>query len=169
MKYKTEKAIKEAIGLKENQTWRNLSKKHVLKFAALMPEMDKDVMLKIINTSPEFMKFGNELLTGLRKTVETTADKNSKDYTTALNIIKETQQIYKEQLNKEETSDEIKKVILNNLLEVTKMIPKMDENNKNFYEIITGTALAATGLVVGVTFAILGGKFGFEKFNPKDK
>lgn len=94
MKYKNEMQIKKTMGI---ESWRNLSRDKVIRFAAMMPDMDKEVMLEIIPTFPEFTKYGNELLESLRETILKTIDKNSEDYRMSLEIIKETQSICKEQ------------------------------------------------------------------------
>lgn len=104
MKYKNEMQIKKAMGI---ENWRNLSRDKVIRFAAMMPDMDKEVMLEIIRTFPEFTKYGNELLESLRETILKTIDKNSEDYRMSLEIIKETQSICKEQLFGWKIIDEI--------------------------------------------------------------
>lgn len=40
MKYDSEEAVKKALGI---ETWRNLSKDKIVRFAAMMPDMDTEV------------------------------------------------------------------------------------------------------------------------------
>lgn len=54
MKYENEAEVKKALGI---ESFRNLSKGNVMRFAAMMPDMDKDVALRIIETFPEFKDF----------------------------------------------------------------------------------------------------------------
>ena len=101
-------------------------------------------MLEIIRTFPEFTKYGNELLESLRETILKTIDKNSEDYRISLEIIKETQSICKEQLNREDITPEERVLIWQNLMEVTKMVPIMDKENKKFYENLNSKYVKAT-------------------------
>jgi hypothetical protein len=155
MQYKNEKQVKKALGI---QSWKNLSKDKVIKFAAMMPDMKKEVMLEIIKSYPEFIKYGNNLLTELHDTIEKSIDKNSSDYQASIEVIKETQLILKEQLNRTDISSEERVVLINNLMEVTRMIPSMDKQNKKFLAILNNNALKATAAALGVAIFYVGGK-----------
>lgn len=54
MTFESEDAVKKALGI---ETWRNLSKANVMRFAALMPDMDREVMLAIVAQFPVFTQF----------------------------------------------------------------------------------------------------------------
>lgn len=57
----------EIMKMLEIDTWRNLSKDKVLQFAALMPEMDRDVAMRVIAQFPEFRMFAIEALNVIEK------------------------------------------------------------------------------------------------------
>lgn len=162
MKYKNELQIKKALGI---ESWRNLSRDKVIRFAAMMPDMDKEVMLGIIQQFPEFTKYGNDLLESLRETVQATIDKNSEDYRMSLAIISETQAICKEQLRRTDISSEERVLIWNNLLEVTKMVPEMDRDNKKFYEYINNKYVKATAAALLSALVFIGGKIALDQFS----
>lgn len=165
MKYKNEKQIKKALGI---ESWRNLSKDKVVQFASMMPEMNKEVMLEIIKSLPEFTKYGNELLEALHDTIQKSIDRNSSDYQAGLEIIKETQSILKEQLNRENITDEERILIINNLMELARMIPSMDKQNKKLIEILNNNALKATGVALLAVIVFVGGKVFLDKFSGED-
>lgn len=165
MKYKNELQIKKALGV---ENWRNLSKDKVIRFAALMPDMDKEVMLEIIKSFPEFTKYGNDLMESLKETILKSMDKNSEDYQMSLAIIKETQSICKEQLNRTDLSDEERILIWNNLMEVTKMIPAMDKDNKKFYEFLNNKYFKATAAALGTALVFIGGKVIMDQISEQD-
>jgi hypothetical protein len=54
MKYTDEESVKEALGITSR---RNLSRQNVVKFAAMMPDMDKELAVKIVEQFPAFTKF----------------------------------------------------------------------------------------------------------------
>lgn len=162
MKYQNEVQIKKALGI---ETWRNLSRDKVIRFAAMMPDMDKEVMLEIIKTFPEFTKYGNDLLESLRETIQTTIDKNSEDYRTALAVIQKTQDICSEQLNRTDISSEERVLIWNNLMEVTRMIPIMDKENKKHYEFLSNKYFKATTAALIAAVVFIGGKVAIDQFS----
>lgn len=165
MKYKNEMQIKKALGI---ETWRNLSRDKVIRFAAMMPDMDKEVMLEIIKTFPEFAKYGNDLLESLRETIQTTVDKNSEDYRMGLAIIQRTQDICSEQLNRTDISAEERVLIWNNLMEVTRMIPTMDKGNKKFYEFLNNKYFTTTAAALAAAVVFIGGKVVLDQFSGQE-
>lgn len=164
MKYKNEMQIKKAMGI---DSWRNLSRDKVIRFAAMMPDMDKEVMLEIIRTFPEFTKYGNDLLDSLRDTIQKTIDKNSEDYRMSLEIIKETQSICKSQLNREDITAEERILIWKNLMEVTKMVPMLEKENKKFYENLNNKYVKATVAALLSALVFIGGKVALDQFSEQ--
>ena len=164
MKYKNELQIKKAMGI---ESWRNLSKDKVIRFAALMPDMDKEVMMEIIKAFPEFTKYGNDLLESLKETIQRSMDKNSEDYRMGLAIIQETQAICKEQLNRTDLSNEERMLIWKNLMEVTKMVPVMDKENKKFYEFLNNKYFKATAAALCAALVFIGGKVVLDQFTEQ--
>ena len=74
MGYKSEAEVERVLGI---DSWRNLSKDKVFQFAAMMPEMDTDVALKIIEQLPEYRKLLTDGLQLLKEEHETTLKYNS--------------------------------------------------------------------------------------------
>ncbi len=165
MKYKNELQIKKALGI---ENWRNLSKDKVIRFAALMPDMDKEVMLEIIKSFPEFTKYGNDLMEALKETIQKSIDKNSEDYQMGLAIIQETQAICKEQLNRTDLSDNERVLIWNNLMEVTKIIPVMTKENTKFYEFLNNKYFKATTAALGIALVFIGGKVIMDQISEQN-
>jgi hypothetical protein len=155
VQYKNEKQVKKALGI---ESLKNLSKDKVIEFAAMMPDMKKEVMLEIIKSYPEFIKYGNDLLNELHDTIVKTIEKNSSDYQASLGIIKETQLILKEQLNRTDISSEERIVLINNLMEIARMMPSMDKQNKKFLALLNNNALKATAAALGLGIFFVGGK-----------
>lgn len=60
----TERQLKEALGL---ETWRNLSKDKLLNFISLLPNVDNELAIKVIEQLPEFTKMATEMVTFLKK------------------------------------------------------------------------------------------------------
>ena len=73
MTFDSEDAVKQALGI---ETWRNLSKANVMRFAALMPDMDREVMLGIVAQFPAFTRFATKTLAGLGDAAQSTRESN---------------------------------------------------------------------------------------------
>lgn len=73
MKFENEGEILKELGM---ESWRNLSKEKMIRFAAMMPDMDKEVALKIIQQLPEFTKFALEALNVMEKEHANTLSSN---------------------------------------------------------------------------------------------
>lgn len=73
MKFENEGEILKELGM---ESWRNLSKEKMIRFAAMMPDMDKEVALKIIQQLPEFTKFALEALNAMEKEHANTLSSN---------------------------------------------------------------------------------------------
>jgi len=155
MKYKSEQQIMKQLGIK---SWRYLSRDKVVKFAAMMPDLDKDVMLKVIDQFPEFTKYANDLMDSLHETVQKGMETNSKDYSAALDVITETQSIYKGLLEKENIPSEERILIIHKLSELTELVGNMDKENKKFLKYLNSEVVKATAVSIGTAVVILGGK-----------
>lgn len=79
------------------ESWRNLSKDKIVQFAAMMPNMDKEVIFKVIEQVLEFTKFGRIVIESLEESIKQITESNSKDYSESLKIISDTQSIISNQ------------------------------------------------------------------------
>lgn len=154
-KYKTVSQVQKALDIKD---WRNLSKDKVVKFAAMMPDIDNEVRIKIIEKFPDFSKLVVQVLGDMKETMSETMDHNSNDYHMALNIISDSQKIISNQLDRDDISEELRIKLLDYLMELTKLIPAMDKENKKFFDNINKDTLKGVGLGLLAGFLAIGGK-----------
>lgn len=54
-RYVSEEAVKHALKI---DSFRNLSKDKIMQFASMIPYIDKEVAIAIINQFPEYVSFG---------------------------------------------------------------------------------------------------------------
>lgn len=64
MLYKTDNQIKMILGI---NAWRNLLNDKIIRFAAMMPEMNLDLMMEIIGQLPQFWLFAKSSLKKIEK------------------------------------------------------------------------------------------------------
>lgn len=74
MKKLSEDQVKEILNI---NNFRELSKDKIIKFAAMMPEMDKEVAMKMIDKFPEFKQFANEIMNTLEKEFKNSVESNN--------------------------------------------------------------------------------------------
>lgn len=74
VQYQSEIDVKKALGI---DSFRNLSRENVMRFAALMPDMDKEIALKIVEQFPEFKAFALDAVHVMQKTRAATLAENA--------------------------------------------------------------------------------------------
>ena len=131
MKYSDEEKIKKKLDI---QDWRNLSKDKVIEFVSMMPDMDKEVMFEVIKKFPEFTKFGKNILDSLNESAKQLSESNSKDLKEYMKFINETQLILRQELNKENITNNEKVYIINQIMKLAEMVKDMDKDNKNLFK-----------------------------------
>lgn len=162
MKYNSEKQLKDALGI---DSWRNLSKDKMIKFAAMMPDMDKEVMMKIIDQFPEFRLFANDVLKNIETTYTATMDANNENQKAIHSTFVDLRRILEGQLEKDEISFEEKKYFIDKLLECIDKELQKDNENKKFLADMANKGLTAAALVLVAAVVFVGGKVLLEKDN----
>jgi len=155
MKYNNELEIKEALGITD---WRNLSKANVTKFAAMMPDMDKEVALKIVEQFPEFKKFALQATDVIERQYGAALAENSKSQAHVHSAMSEIRLILKEQLSDDDISWEERKYILDMIMETAKLEDAKDTENKNFLKDIFQKGAIAVGGLVALGVVFVGGR-----------
>lgn len=105
----TEDEIKKAL---EIDSWRNLSKDKVLRFAAMMPDMDQKVALEIIRQLPVFTRFAIETLKVLERAQEATLSHNKQSQDNVHRAYEEVREVLKGQLEQDDLSPEDRRRVI---------------------------------------------------------
>ena len=155
LKYKTEIELMQALGI---ESWRNLSKDKMCRFAAMMPDTDKEVALKIVEQFPEFKSFALEALDVVEKRHESTLVHNKQSQESVHRTCQEIRAILKGELDRDDLSSDDRKGIFELIMETGKREFDKDSENKQFLEGMFKTAAVAVGgaLLAGIVF--VGGK-----------
>ncbi|NMB96330.1 MAG: hypothetical protein GYA02_06930 [Clostridiaceae bacterium] len=159
MKYNDEKQIMNVLGI---DSWNRLSKDKVLKFAAMMPDMDKEVMFKIIDQFPEFRVFAKDVLDSMEKTHESVINANWDNQKQIHETFSELRRILENELNKDITFEE-KKYFIDKLFELCDREVKHDDKDKSFLKDIDKNSLIGAGLLLLAAVVWVGGKVFLDK------
>lgn len=151
MKYEDEESIKKALDI---SSFRNLSKEKITRFAAMMPDMDKEVRLKIIEQFPAFKDYAVDVVRAMDKSHKRTlsANRQSQDHVHLAN--QDVRRILEDQLSNDDLSWEQRKELIAELQETAKRDADKDSENKQFLDGMLGKALMGAGgaLVASLVF-----------------
>lgn len=156
----TEQEVMQQLGI---ESWRNLSKDRMMRFAAMMPEMDTEVALKIIEQFPAFKEFALDTVKEIEKAHGGTIQANDKSQDHFYATLADIREILKGELSSEELTWEQRKWIIEQIQDQGKLAFQKDSENKKFLDTILGkVALVGVGAVaLGLVF--VGGKMMIEK------
>ena len=155
MTYKSEAEILKAL---EIDTWRNVSKEKILQFVALMPEMDKEVAIKVIEQFPEFRVFAVDALNVLEKEHSSTLGANKESQAEVHHAFKEVRAILAGELKREDLTAQDRMIIIDRIMETANREFAKDSENKRFLDTLFGKAAMAGGAAIALAIVALGGR-----------
>jgi len=161
---RSEAEIKQMLGI---DSWRNLSKDKMLRFAAMMPDLDTEVAIKIIEQFPVFKEFATEALNARERAHSSTLVANKDSQDAFHETCRELRRILERQLT-DELSFEERKYIIEKLMELARMESGKDSENKRFLSENFKTAVFGVAAVVAAGIAVLGGKAALENLSDSD-
>ncbi|WP_143686840.1 hypothetical protein [Streptomyces sp. TLI_171] len=150
-----EEAVKRKLGI---QTWRNISKDKVLRFAAAMPEMATEARIKLIEQFPAFKDLGKADLDAVKEAHKSTLAANENSQEQFYQASQEQRDALRADLGRDDLSWEQREALHDRLGENVQQVYEKDSENKNFL----GTGMkvvavaGAAALALGVAF--VGGK-----------
>lgn len=152
-RYLTETAVKKALKI---DSFRNMSKDKIMQFASMIPYMDKDVAIAIINQFPKFADFGKTLIENYTKLCDNILEKNHESQMAAIHGYQTILDANAKKLEKDEITEEERKSITEDMIVVADKIAELDFQNKKFYERMGSKALFAVVAVAGLVGAAIG-------------
>ncbi len=153
-RYVSEESVKKALKL---DSFRNLSKEKVMQFASMIPYMDKEVAIAIINQFPVYADFGKAAIEQYTQVCTNILEKNKESQDAVVNGYQTILNALSKRLEKEDISEEERKSITNDMIAVADKIAEADLNNKKFLDrlgnkILLGTifVFAGVGAAIGI-------------------
>ena len=142
--------VKNALNI---ESFRNLSQDKVMEFVSLIPNMDKDLAIKIVEQFPSYADYSQNIVKQLNMLCEKALELNDNSQTEAIEVYKKVLDELSVLLQKEETSVDERKYITEKMIEVADKIAIKDTENKEFLEKIIkyGGYVALGALAIGVT------------------
>ena len=153
---KTLVSVEEVKNALKIDSFRNLSKDKIMEFVSLIPNMDKEVAIKIIEQYPAFAKLSESMVAQLNKMCDTALEKNEESQRLTIQSYKQILDELNNQLHMEDISKEEREKITKQMIEIADKISVKDTENKAFIDKMVkySTGFAIGALVLGA--AILG-------------
>ena len=155
----SEQSVLRKLGIKD---FRHLTKAKVIKLASMLDKMDPEVAKKALEQFPEFSRTLNEMLTQYKDTLDKGILANADSVQYYYNICNSIIESLKKQLENEELSFDDKKYIIDQMLEISKMVGDKDSENKRFIFTMATVAAVVTAAVSAILATALGGNTNAE-------
>lgn len=148
MKYDNEQKVKDKLVLDK---WSNISRDQIITFATMMPEIDKDVAMKIIEQLPEFRQILIVFLNFYDSVTKTTVEANSNNQASKQKTFSEIRNSLLSQIENENATFEEKKYWTEKSFDLMNKQIEDDDKNKEFLTYLYDKAID------GAVYTILGG------------
>ena len=148
----------QVLSLLELDSWKNLSNDKMMKFANIMPSIDKDVLIKIIGQFPEFRLFALDLLKSIEFQIKNTLSDNNESRQMIHESTNELRIILKNQLEDGVITFKEKRYFIEKLLELYNKELDYDEKNKTFISDLLSKSLTTTATILVAALVFVGGK-----------
>lgn len=155
MKYTNENEVKKALGI---ESFRNLKKDDIVQFFTMLPDIDKEVSLKIIEQFPNFKEYALTAVDGFQETTKGLLNSNIQSQENLHTAWQDVRRILEAQLKNPDTTSEEKLRYAEMIMETVRQESAKDSENKNFLtdfmdkngRILGGVLMAGIVAIAGV-------------------
>lgn len=149
----SEDQVKKALNIK---SFRNISKDKIMQFVSLIPQMDREVAIAIINQFPNFSDYAVHIVEHLNVMCDNILQSNSSSQKDVIEIYKTVLESIKEQLKQENLTPELRLQLNDKMIEIADKVAAKDTENKKWLTGIftKGVTILGGALLLGA--AILG-------------
>lgn len=158
VRYVSEEAVKRALKI---DSFRNLSKDKIMQFASMIPYMDKDVAIAVINQFPEFADFGKTVVSRYMEMCDSILEKNKESEAAVIHSYQTILDALSRRMDSETITEEERKSITEDMISVADKVAEVDMRNKKFLDkmgtkILWGVlgVVAVIGAGIGINSAI---------------
>ncbi|MEU3363971.1 hypothetical protein [Streptomyces pseudogriseolus] len=155
MKYTNEAEIMHALGI---DTWRHLSKEKMVKFAAMMPDMDTEVALKIVEQFPEFRKFATDSFGAIEKAHAATLADGKHSLDQVYQALRQNREIFERELRRDDLTWEQRMHLLELIQETARLAAQKDTEHKRHVGDLLKKTMVGVGSAVALGVVFVGGR-----------
>lgn len=140
------------------ESWRNLSKDKFMTFVSDLPNMDKEVALKVIAQFPNFKDLVLETFKKVQEDATQARTFNWRSQKKVHKAFEQYREILSRELEREDITSEDRFAILGLLKDAIDAEAAKDSENKKFQLIVTSMLTTAALALAGTALAAIGGK-----------
>jgi len=150
------------------QSWRNLSKDKVIKFAAMMPDMGNEVRLKIVEQFPAFKDLAKNSVDSVKQAYEATLSANEKSQDHFHRASQQHRDTLKDDLSRDDLSWEQRQFLHERFQQNVGQEFQKDSENKQFLERGLRTVAVSAGAAIALGAVFVGARImGETKDSPE--
>ncbi|MFE2346120.1 hypothetical protein [Kitasatospora cineracea] len=150
-----DEAVKRKLGI---QSWRNLSKDKVLKFAAAMPEMATEARIKLIEQFPTFKDLGKANIKAVKEAHESTVAANENSQNHFFQAAQDQRDALRADLGRDDLTWDQREALHDRLGQNVRQVGDKDSENKQFLGTAMKAVVVAGAIVGSLGVAFVGGK-----------
>lgn len=149
----SEEDVKKALDIAD---FRNLSKEKVIEFVSQIPNMDKDLAMKIMEQYPVFAGSAREIVGFLKDVCEKALEKNETSEKEVMLGYRKVLDCLEKSLENNELSEKERQELTRLMIEVADKMSAKDAENKEFIKDIVNKFAVVSVIVVAFGAAVLG-------------
>lgn len=154
MKYTiSEKRVLKKLGISD---FRHMTKDKIVKFASMLPYMDKEVALKALEQFPEYKDMSCQLADTYKQILSDILASNNKTVDASISACNKILDSLAKTLEKDDLTPDVIKSTQENMVKVAELMRDIDKQNKGFLLKIAGFSFLALAFVGGIAGALLG-------------
>lgn len=127
----TEEQVKKALKISD---FRYMSKDKIMEFASLIPQMDKEVAIAIINQFPNYVEYTLGVTEQLNKACDRVIQSNEQSQKEVVISYKFVLETIREELKRDDISTERRDELINEMINIADKISFKDTENKKWLQ-----------------------------------
>ena len=146
----SEEEVKQCLKI---ESFRNMSKEKIMEFVTLMPKIDKEITLSIINQFPAYSEYSLNMVEQLNIMCNNILQSNNASQKETIDAYKTALNSITEQFKQENITPELRMQLNNKMIEIADKISEKDTENKNWLKHILSSFLP---IISGFFFIVIG-------------
>lgn len=152
-KIMSEEAVKKALAI---NSFREVSKEKIVEFISMIPNMDKDVAISIINQFPVYKDFANNVVATLKEMCDGFIASGDASQREMMALYRQALDVFEEDLNNDNCTPEERQEIRQVILLIVEQASKKDSEHKKWLIDLVRSVAPAVGIIIVGGLAILG-------------
>jgi len=149
----TEEEVKKELGITD---FRTITKDKIMQFVSLMPKLDKELAVKIIEQFPSYANMATSMVTNLIDMCNNALSHSKETEQEAIKSYKYVLETIKSEIEDGEITPEERDKYNRQMIEVADKISDLDKRNKEWLENVIKYGTSAVCITLAVGAAILG-------------